>query len=109
METHSSEVIHWLHISGRKSLALSRVFQEGPFLILFTPDNPYHSSNDLFHFTRSVASEYLHCHQSDKQVGPFESKTAAELRESDRICRDYIKNRVTRPANSISEFQQIQG
>lgn len=42
------ETAAWVDLPGTKSLALDRLLQKGPALILFTPDNPYHTANDPF-------------------------------------------------------------
>lgn len=42
------ETASWLHLSGDKSQLVSRATQEGPTLLLFSPDNPYRTTNDPF-------------------------------------------------------------
>lgn len=42
------ETATWLDMRGTKSMAFDKLLQDGPVLIMFTPDNPYHTANDPF-------------------------------------------------------------
>ena len=53
------ETATWVEIPGTKSLALNKVLQEGPALIVFAPDNPYYSANDPFTLVSSWKRKYL--------------------------------------------------
>ncbi|KAG0730339.1 Thioredoxin domain-containing protein 11 [Chionoecetes opilio] len=90
------ETASWLHLSGDKSQALSRATQEGPTLLLFSPDNPYYTTNDPFTLLRELSLEYFNCNQSGRvstlarYLGASRSRGRTHQRKVERACHTYL-------------------
>nr|XP_045596949.1 thioredoxin domain-containing protein 11-like isoform X2 [Procambarus clarkii] len=94
------ETASWLDLPGTKSLALDNVLQKGPALILFTPDNPYHATNDPFTVLREISLDYNNCNQSSRvsnlarYLSSLRAKGRSQLRQAERVCRSYLQNQL---------------
>lgn len=95
------ETATWIEVPGTKSLALNKVLQSGPSLIVFTPDNPYYSANDPFSLLREVSLDYYNCEQSSRvsnlgqYLGSMRSRGRGQLRQAERICKSYLKEQLS--------------
>nr|XP_053655636.1 thioredoxin domain-containing protein 11-like isoform X3 [Cherax quadricarinatus] len=94
------ETTIWVDIPGTKSMALHSVLQKGPTLILFTPDNPYHTVNDPFTVLREISLDYSNCNQSSRvsnlarYLSSLRAKSRIQLRQAERVCRSYLQNQL---------------
>lgn len=74
MAKRLDETASWLHVSGDKSQVLSLDTQEGPSLLLFAPDNPYHTPNDPYTLVgdgplgRAALALHLFCYYTEKRA-----------------------------------------
>ncbi|KAF5283521.1 hypothetical protein FQA39_LY17336 [Lamprigera yunnana] len=59
--THLHQINMWITPMGSKSMSMSSYIQPGPALILFTPRNPLHFSNDYYNMLHEVGLEYHSC------------------------------------------------
>ncbi|XP_042230966.1 thioredoxin domain-containing protein 11-like isoform X2 [Homarus americanus] len=94
------ETAMWLDVPGTKSLTLDHILQSGPALILFTPDNPYHASNDPFTVLREISLDYYNCDHSSRvsnlarYLGSVRSRGRGQLRQAERVCRNYLQDQL---------------
>ncbi|XP_071521287.1 thioredoxin domain-containing protein 11 isoform X2 [Panulirus ornatus] len=94
------ETATWLDLPGTKSLALDKLLKEGPALILFTPDNPYHIVNDPFTLLREISLDYNNCNYSSRvsnlarYLGSVRSRGRNQIRKAERVCRNYLEDQL---------------
>lgn len=95
------ETATWVEVTGTKSLALHKILEEGPTLIVFSPDNPYYTANDPFTLLREVSLDYNNCDESTRvnnlgqYIGSVRSRGRGILRQAERICRSYLKDQLS--------------
>ncbi|XP_042875238.1 thioredoxin domain-containing protein 11-like isoform X3 [Penaeus japonicus] len=94
------ETAMWVDLPGTKSLTLDRLLQRGPALILFAPDNPYHTANDPFNLLREVSLDYNNCNRSTRvnnlatYLGSVRSRGRRQLRQAERVCKNYLQEQL---------------
>lgn len=90
------ETASWLHVSGDKSQVLSLDTQEGPSLLLFAPDNPYHTPNDPYTLLREISLDYFNCNQSSRvstlarYLRVSRSRGRTFQRKVEKACQTYL-------------------
>ncbi|KAL1494146.1 hypothetical protein ABEB36_009791 [Hypothenemus hampei] len=79
----------WVTPAGSKSLVLSDLLQPGPFLILFTPRNPYHTANDYYMMLQEIAQEYRNCENRtiNFDMNSKRLKHRFEYEELKKLCK----------------------
>ncbi|CAH1956000.1 unnamed protein product [Acanthoscelides obtectus] len=58
---NTHQITTWVTPSGSKSVTLYNNMNNHPTLLLFTPKNPLHHSNDYYNMLQDVSQEYHNC------------------------------------------------
>ncbi|CAH0563678.1 unnamed protein product [Brassicogethes aeneus] len=99
----SDDILHWIivnidHVSqwvspsGSKSTLLSNILPKNPTLILFTPRNPLHFSNDYYDMMQLISREYNDCGDIYMHLDLFQIRTqrlinSIQYKKLQNICQ----------------------
>ncbi|XP_034935318.1 thioredoxin domain-containing protein 11 [Chelonus insularis] len=102
MEESTHKVSLWLQPPGVKSSTIAPYLMSGPVLLLFTPRNPFHSTNYYHELVREVALQYYSCENI-----PSTDKLIEYLRDKRRKDVDQYHQKMKFCSNILSESKTL--